>query len=141
MKLALKEINGMKEITGKVENEHVTDLLDNFMQPAQSINLEKHVGLHGDEIAPGFRKIILNDNPGNGCMPDGSMNLVIDSKGQHQHWQKFCNEDGSIGYWQNVHGQVLQHVQNKKIEAAKIADKAQADKVALANKNRKEVTA
>jgi hypothetical protein len=85
-------------------NGHLTDANDNFVLPPQVLDLMKVNGLHGDEIAPGFRKI-LKDDP----TPDGGMNLVIDHvEGKHQHWQKFVNADGN-GYWQNVEGQMQRH--------------------------------
>jgi hypothetical protein len=86
-------------------NGHLTDVQTSYVLPAQIIDLEKHNGLMGDEVAPGFRKIIKN------CpMPDGGVNLVLDHVGgKHQHWQKFFDPETNTGYWQNVEGQIQGH--------------------------------
>lgn len=83
---------------------------EDYIRPAQSQNLD--LGLLGDNIAPGFRKICLGCPIGN-----GGMNLVIHGGGDgvHQHWQKICNPEKTEGYWQNVTGQANQHRKNNPI--------------------------
>ncbi len=101
----LKEKEKLKSMS--LQGSHLTDLNENYLKPAQVINLDKHVGLHGDEIAPGFKRIIAGDG-----LKDGAVNLVLDHvNNKHQHWQKFVvdTKDGQMGYWQNVEGQIQQH--------------------------------
>lgn len=104
-----------KSKSNELPNGHVTELNENYLQPAMTgINLDKHVGLHGDEISPGFRRIIAGDS-----LSDGAVNLVLDHVGgKHQHWQKFVVDtpQGQVGYWQNVEGHIQRHRKDNPIQ-------------------------
>ena len=102
-----------KRITNVEENSNalLVDVNKEMINQAQTQNLD--LGLLGDVIAPGFRKICI------GCpLPNGGVNLVIHGGGDgvHQQWQKVCNLDKTEGYWQNVSGQIQQHRKANPIE-------------------------
>lgn len=93
-----------KTIVSSGSDAPLVEVDEESFKQAEASSLD--LGLLGSQIAPGFCKIKI------GCpIPNGGMNLVINGGGSgvHQHWQKFCNDDKTMGYWQNVTGQAIQH--------------------------------
>lgn len=77
---------------------------ENAFQASENTSLD--TGLLGAQISPGFCKVKT------GCpITSGGVNLIVNGGGPgvHQHWQKFCTDDRTMGYWQNVTGQVNQY--------------------------------